>query len=188
MSDPAVRSERDRSRRPDLSNTKPARAGLVRQGRRPPRQRLVLDRTEHAGTIPLVGENTIRAASVTPAACPSYWWLVLGVGLLGLTTSGFGVPLSAAIHTLTAGAIGTMILAVMTRTTLGHTGRTLSADRTTGLIYILVGFAAAVRVVAAFEFDWTMPVLIASAGFWIVGVAIFLLRYGPFLLRPRAAH
>ena len=74
MSDPAVRSERDRSRRPDLSNTKPARAGLVRQGRRPPRQRLVLDRTEHAGTIPLVGENTIRAASVTPAACPSYRW------------------------------------------------------------------------------------------------------------------
>jgi len=81
-----------------------------------------------------------------------------------------------------------MILAVMTRTTLGHTGRTLSADRTTGLIYILVGFAAVVRVVAAFEFDWTMPVLIASAGVWIVGVAIFLLRYGPFLLRPRAAH
>jgi uncharacterized protein involved in response to NO len=116
-----------------------------------------------------------------------YGWLVIGVGLLGLTTSGFEVPLSAAIHSLTAGAIGTMVLAVMTRTTLGHTGRTLSADRTTGLIYILVALAAVVRVTAAFEADLTMPLLIASAGFWIAGFAIFLLRYGPFLLNPRDA-
>ena len=117
-----------------------------------------------------------------------YGWLVLGVALLGLTTSGFDVPLSAAIHTLTAGAIGTMVLAVMTRTTLGHTGRTLSADRITGLIYLLVGLAAVVRVAAAFEADWSMPLLIASAGFWIAGYAIFLLCYGPFLLLPRDAH
>ena len=116
-----------------------------------------------------------------------YGWLVIGVGLLGLTAAGFDVPLSAAIHTLTAGAIGTMILAVMTRTTLGHTGRVLSADRITGLIYLLVGVAAFVRVTAVFETDWTMPLLIASAGFWIAGFAIFLLRYGPFLLKPRSA-
>jgi hypothetical protein len=38
------------------------------------RQRLVLDRTEHAGTIRLVGESITRAVSVTPAACPNYWW------------------------------------------------------------------------------------------------------------------
>jgi uncharacterized protein involved in response to NO len=116
-----------------------------------------------------------------------YGWLVIGAGLLGLTAAGFGVPLSAAIHTLTAGAIGTMILAVMTRTTLGHTGRVLSADRITGLIYLLVGVAALVRVTAVFEADWTTPLLIASAGFWIAGFAIFLLRYGPFLLKPRSA-
>jgi uncharacterized protein involved in response to NO len=78
-------------------------------------------------------------------------------------------------------------LAVMTRTTLGYTGRTLSADRTTGLIYVLVALAAVVRVTAAFEADLTMPLLIASAGFWIAGFAIFLLRYGPFLLNPRDA-
>ena len=80
-----------------------------------------------------------------------------------------------------------MILAVMTRTTLGHTGRVLSADRITGLIYLLVGVAAFARVTAVFEADWTMPLLIASAGFWIAGFAIFLFRYGPFLLKPRSA-
>ena len=68
-------------------------------------------------------------------------WLVIGVGLLGLTTLGVDVPLGAAIHTRTAGAVGKMILAVMTRTTLGHTRRTLSANRVTDLINILVGLA-----------------------------------------------
>ena len=63
-------------------------------------------------------------------------WLVIGVGLLGVD-----VPLGAAIHTRTAGAVGKMILAVMTRTTLGHTRRTLSANRVTDLINILVGLA-----------------------------------------------
>ena len=74
MSDPAVRSECDRSRRPDLRNAEPARVGPVKQGRRPPRQRLVLDQTEHAGNIPVVGESITRAVSVTPAVCPIYWW------------------------------------------------------------------------------------------------------------------
>ena len=117
-----------------------------------------------------------------------YGWLVLGAGLLGLTTLGVDVPLSAAIHTLTAGAVGTMILAVMTRTTLGHTGRTLSANRVTSMIYILVGLAAIVRVAAAFEADWAIPCLIVSACFWIAGFGLFLLSYGPFLLKSRDAR
>jgi hypothetical protein len=60
MSDPAVRLESDRSRRPDLADARPACAGEVKQGRRPPRQRRVLDRTEHAGILVPVG-NTTRA-------------------------------------------------------------------------------------------------------------------------------
>ena len=54
-----------------------------------------------------------------------YGWLVLGVALLGLAVIDAHLPQSAAIHALTAGAIGTMTLAVMTRATLGHTGRAL---------------------------------------------------------------
>jgi uncharacterized protein involved in response to NO len=117
-----------------------------------------------------------------------YGWLVAGAGLLGLTTLGVDLPLSAAVHTLTAGAIGTMILAVMTRTTLSHTGRSLSADRATGMIYTLVGGAAVVRVAAAFIANWTVPLLIVSACLWIAGFGLFGLSYGRFLLKPRPAR
>jgi uncharacterized protein involved in response to NO len=114
-----------------------------------------------------------------------YAWLVLGAALLGLTVLGANLPLSAAIHALTVGAIGTMILAVMTRATRGHTGRNLSADRRTRLIYVLLTLAAMSRVAAPFVEAWTMPLLIASACFWIAAFAGFALGYGPMLVLPR---
>jgi uncharacterized protein involved in response to NO len=83
-----------------------------------------------------------------------------------------------------AGAIGTMILAVMTRVTRGHTGRDLSADRVTSLIYILVTLAATVRLGAAFDMDWTAPFLITSACLWIAAFGLFALCYAPMLLLP----
>jgi NnrS protein len=85
-----------------------------------------------------------------------YTWLVLGAGLLGLSVLA-KLAQSAAIHALTAGAIGTMTLAVMTRVTLGHTGRELTADRSTIAIFLLVTVAAAARVVAAASGTWVMP-------------------------------
>ena len=51
---------------------------------------------------------------------------------------GAAVPRSAAIHALTAGAMATMILAVMTRASLGHTARELKANAATVVIYLLV--------------------------------------------------
>jgi uncharacterized protein involved in response to NO len=113
-----------------------------------------------------------------------YSWLVLGANLLGLSLLGADLPQSAAIHALTVGAIGTMILAVMTRATRGHTGRTLSADRGTVVIYILVNLAAIVRVAVAVGETWTIPFLVLSASLWIGAFALFVLIYGPMLLRP----
>jgi uncharacterized protein involved in response to NO len=111
-------------------------------------------------------------------------WLVLGIALLSLSMLGTDFPQSAAIHALTAGAIGTMILAVMTRAMRGHVGRELSADRITRLIYILVTLAAMTRVAAAFDAAWTMPLLITSACLWIAAFGGFVLGYGPMLLLP----
>jgi len=115
-----------------------------------------------------------------------YAWLALGAGLLGMAELDADLPPSAAIHALTAGAIGTMVLAVMTRVARGHTGRALSADRATSLIYVLVGLAALARVVAVFAGAWTLPLLVVSAGLWVAAFAGFVLRYGPMLLLPRA--
>ncbi len=114
-----------------------------------------------------------------------YGWLAAGAFLLGLSTLGAAVPLSAAIHALTVGAIGTMILAVMTRATRGHTGRPLTADRVTVLIYGLVSLAAIARIGAAIVADVAMPLLTVSAGLWIGAFLLFAVSYGPALLRPR---
>ncbi len=114
-----------------------------------------------------------------------YFWLTLGTALLGLATLDLGVPASAAIHALTAGAIGTMVLAVMTRATRGHTGRELAADPATGAIYLMVGLAAIFRVAAAFCDALTMPLLVASAIFWIAAFGLFVAWYGPMLILPR---
>ena len=117
-----------------------------------------------------------------------YAWLVLGVTLLGLAMLSADVPLGAAIHALTVGAIGTMILAVMTRATRGHAGRALSADRVTVLIYGLATLAAITRIAAAFGGPWTMPLIIISAGLWISAFAGFVLAYGPMLILPRRSR
>ncbi len=112
-----------------------------------------------------------------------YGWLAAGAALLGLSVLGAGIPLPAAIHALTAGAIGTMILAVMTRATRGHSGRDLVADPATRLIYVAVTGAALARVAAAFLGG--MTVLDLAAGLWIAAYLLFVVWYGPMLWRSR---
>ena len=80
-----------------------------------------------------------------------------------------------------------MTLAVMTRASLGHTGRDLTADRVTLWIYLLVSCAAVARVAAAVSPFWTMPLVDGSAALWIAAFALFVLHYGPMLVRPRVA-
>ncbi len=114
-----------------------------------------------------------------------YLWLIAGSALLGASMLTNLIPLSAAIHAMTAGAIGTMILAVMTRVSLGHTGRPLHADRTTGLIYVLVTTAAPTRIGAAFAAASYMPLLALSGGLWIAAFGTFIIRCAPFLISAR---
>ncbi len=114
-----------------------------------------------------------------------YGWLLLGVAALGYANLDTALPLSAAIHALTVGAIGTMILAVMTRVSRGHTGRKLAADPATTLIYALVILAAAARIAAAVAPAQRTDLLRGAAGLWIGAFGLFALRYGYFLLSPR---
>ncbi|MHB8814366.1 MAG: NnrS family protein [Steroidobacteraceae bacterium] len=115
-----------------------------------------------------------------------YAWLVIGVGALGVSLLDSAFALSAAIHALTAGAVGTMILAVMTRATRGHTGRELRADGATTLIYALVILAAAVRVSAALVERARADLLLVAAVLWVGAFGLFALCYAPLMLRPRS--
>ena len=111
-----------------------------------------------------------------------YGWVVIGTALLGLSILDAGVPMASAIHALTAGAIGTMILAVMPRVTLGHTGRELTANRVTVAIFVLINAAGITRVFASWQPDEMIILLALSAGCWIAAFGLFELVYGPMLL------
>ena len=113
---------------------------------------------------------------------PGYLWVVVGAALPGATMLTDAVPQAAAIHALTAGAIGTMVLAVMARVWLGHTGRPLSAGRLTVLIYSLATPAAGTRMAAAAAF-W--PLVGVPASLWIASFGLLAVCYGPMLVTPR---
>ena len=111
-----------------------------------------------------------------------YGWLAFGLAALGL--SGFApfLPQSAALHALTVGAIGTMTLAVMTRATLGHSGRALSADRATAAVYLLVTLAALARVAAPLSGGAYLALTWTAAIAWSCAFLLFVVAYrGPLL-------
>jgi uncharacterized protein involved in response to NO len=113
-----------------------------------------------------------------------YAWIPVGLTLLGLSLMGL-VPRSAAIHALTAGAMATMILAVMTRASLGHTARELKANGATIAAYLLVTSGALLRVTASLRLiDYNKGIEIAGLA-WGAAFLLFLIAYAPVLWRPR---
>jgi len=95
------------------------------------------------------------------------------------------VPPSAGIHAWTAGAVGIMTLAVMTRASLGHTGQALQAGPATQAIYLCVVVAVLARIAAAFVPHIALLHIAALA--WVAAFLGFVLVYGPPLTRVRRA-
>lgn len=129
----------------------------------------------------------LRARS-DPLVCVlhvGYFWVPLGLLLLGASNFGAAVPRSAALHALTAGAMGTMILAVMTRAALGHTGRELKAGAGTVALYALATLGAVLRVTTPLGLlDYPLGMKLSAAA-WAGALLLFLIVYGPILVRPR---
>jgi len=116
-----------------------------------------------------------------------YLWVV--VALIALGTSAIAPSVltgNAALHAMTAGAVGTMTLAVMTRATLGHTGRALVADLGTRAIYVLVTLGALLRVTAPWlPTDYGETVGLAGL-LWAGAFLLFAVKYGPYLFSRRS--
>ncbi len=124
---------------------------------------------------------------------PLVWVLHAGYAFLPLGALVMGAAIlapdrvapAAAQHLWMAGAIGLMTLAVMTRATLGHTGRTLHAGPATVAIYLAVIGATFVRLWAGL-WPAAAPVLHAASGtLWTAAFLGFAMTYGPMLLLPR---
>lgn len=114
-------------------------------------------------------------------------WVPVGLMLVGLGTLGPDLPPTAGLHALTAGAMGAMTLAVMTRATLGHTGRPLVADPCTIAIYLFAWTAAALRVAAPLMVEAYAPLLWASGLAWSAAFGLFSVHYGRMFLSRRGA-
>jgi len=111
-----------------------------------------------------------------------YAWIAIGFILAGLSMFVDEISLIAAVHAFSAGMIGTMILAVMTRATRGHTGQSLEADKGTTLIFILITLSAITRVVSALGAfpQWGYVI---SGLTWIAAFSLFSVLYLPYFTR-----
>ncbi len=115
----------------------------------------------------------------------AYLWVPVHLALRALVELG-AVPSSAATHALAVGAVGGMIIGMMARTTRGHTGRPLRADRVDIACFTLVLCAAVVRVAWPLGMPaQTLAAIQLSALLWAIGFALFAVRYGPMLARSR---
>lgn len=115
----------------------------------------------------------------------AYGWIPLGLFLKAawlLTGSAIG---QSWIHALTAGAFATMILAVMSRAALGHTGREIIAAEATVAAYLLLTLGALIRVLAPILPDMMIAYRIAGTA-WIGAFILFLIIYAPILVSRRA--
>jgi uncharacterized protein involved in response to NO len=116
----------------------------------------------------------------------AYAWLPIGMALLGASQFTESASSSAALHALAAGAMASMTLAVMTRASLGHTGRPLACDAATTAIFAMVTLGAAARVAAiALPFAY-LQLMVAAGTLWAGAFILFAIFYGPMLARPRA--
>lgn len=114
-----------------------------------------------------------------------YLWIAVGLFLLSFSHFVSGLGQSDALHALTAGAMGTMTLAMMTRATLGHTGRPLNAGKGLAAAYILVVVSAVLRLLAPLWGDLYTPVLGAAMAAWVAGFVLYVIIFAPMLLKRR---
>ena len=112
-----------------------------------------------------------------------YGWLAIALIILGSAILQGGLSPEDAVHALTTGAVGVMTLAVMTRASLGHTGRLRHAGPITVAIYLLVTLGALLRVfVTMIDLPATFVLGVAAVA-WSGAYVLFAVVYGPFLLR-----
>jgi uncharacterized protein involved in response to NO len=116
----------------------------------------------------------------------AYAWIPVALLLRAVAALPMGIPTSTAFHALTVGAIASLMVAMMTRSALGHTGRALKAGRIEIGTFLLLQSAAIVRIVPGIVWPQHYPAfLTGSATLWTLAFFVFVLGYWTILTRPR---
>ncbi|RTR26789.1 NnrS family protein [Shewanella atlantica] len=110
----------------------------------------------------------------------SYFFIPLGLLLIAT-----GENFSAGLHGITLGGLGGMILAMMARVSLGHTGRKLTPPKIVTLAFALIVLATVCRILAGLMTSYYLPLLEAAIACWVLSFVIFIYHYTPILLKAR---
>jgi len=144
-----------------------------------------------AGAIAVVQLVAWKPAAVRGQ--PLLWILYagyagLGAGLLvaAAHAAGWNVRLAWPAHVIGMAGFSVLIIGMVTRTALGHLGQPLRTDRLIVACYALVIAAAALRLLALLPTGLALSLLRASATAWVLAFALYLWRFAPMLIRPRA--
>lgn len=146
-----------------------------------------------AAAAVLHAARVARWHGLRTASMPIVWILHAGYAWLPIAFALKAVWLLSAapwaanwLHAFTAGAFGTMVLGVMTRVALGHTGRPLVVAKSTAAAYVLVIAGAALRIAAPIALPaHYVELMTAAAAIWAAGFAVFLAVYARILVSPR---
>ncbi len=146
---------------------------------------MIVAAVSHAFRLALWQPHTTAGNALLWMLSVAYSWLPIALFLRALaqySIIGEGIW----IHALMVGAISSLMLAMMMRSTLGHTGRALEAGHMDMAIYLLVQLAAILRVTAGLlPASYYVTMVIVSGSFWALAFALFVVRYVPMLFRPR---
>jgi len=113
-------------------------------------------------------------------------YIFIPLGLVAITLSAAGyLDERSVLHLLSVGAIACMMLAVMTRASLGHTGRALVASKITVASYTALILCALVRPLAELLPDFTSTLYAASGMLWVTAFGLYCLEFAPILTMKR---
>ena len=116
----------------------------------------------------------------------AYAWIPVSLVLRAAAASPLHIAASSASHALTVGAVASLMVAMMTRSALGHTGRALKAGRIEVGAFVTLQIAAIVRIVPGIVWpQHYRAFLIGSAVLWSLAFTIFVFGYWSILTRPR---
>jgi len=124
---------------------------------------------------------------------PLLWILYAGYGGLaaGLLVGaahlgGYVIRAAWPAHAIGVAGFSVLILGMVTRTALGHLGRPLRTDRSMVASYVLMLLAAVLRLAALLPTVASMGLLHASTAAWVLALGLYLWRFFPLMIRPRA--
>ncbi|MEZ5483229.1 MAG: NnrS family protein [Porticoccaceae bacterium] len=115
----------------------------------------------------------------------AYLFIIVGFALLASYHLGFNITLTTALHGITVGGMGLLILSMISRVSLGHTGRMLIVSQWIVGAYVALAIAAVVRLVAPLATGYTTHMYLLSIAAWVAGYLIYAVVYWPVLTQPR---